>query len=161
MWGWWTNLGQSLPLFLASSLFLGFFTFEPLLLGLLGKGDCSSQFVTWIKYKSFYLNFYKMLLYQDSTYYNKSTLVWSIVSSYSFGDPSLRPTGWRIENRLYIDGSRSVGGINCSLVIPINRQMQSDGDSDVYFDVELMLSKWRRHQIIKLSHKFLFNRITK
>ena len=40
-----------------------------------------------------------------------------------------------------IDGSRSFVHINCSLVIPINRQMQSDGDSDVYFDVELILSK--------------------
>ena len=40
-----------------------------------------------------------------------------------------------------IDGSCAVDRINWSLVIPINRQMQSDGDSDVYFDVELILSK--------------------
>ena len=32
-----------------------------------------------------------------------------------------------------IDGSRSVDRINCGLVIPINRQMQSDGESDVYY----------------------------
>ena len=30
--------------------------------------------------------------------------------------------------------------------------------SDVYFNVAMILSKWRRHQIIKLSHKF-FNAI--
>ena len=40
-----------------------------------------------------------------------------------------------------IDGSHSVDRINCSLVIPINRQMQSDGVSDIYFDVALILSK--------------------
>ena len=40
---------------------------------------------------------------------------------------------------VYKDGSCSFDRINCSLVIPINRQMQSDGDSDVYFDVELIL----------------------
>ena len=31
--------------------------------------------------------------------------------------------------------------------------------SDVYFDVAVKLSKWRRHQKIKLSQKFLFNKI--
>ena len=40
------------------------------------------------------------------------------------------------------------GRINCSLVIQINRQMQSDVVSEVYFDVELVLSKWRIYQII-------------
>ena len=40
-----------------------------------------------------------------------------------------------------IDGSCSVDRINCSLVIPINRQMQSDGVSDVSFNVVLILSK--------------------
>ena len=42
---------------------------------------------------------------------------------------------------VYIDGSCSVDRINCSLVFPINRQMQSDGVSDVYFDVAFILSK--------------------
>ena len=32
----------------------------------------------------------------------------------------------------YKDGTCSVDLINCSLVIPINREMQSDGVSDVY-----------------------------
>ena len=36
---------------------------------------------------------------------------------------------------IYIDGSRSVGCISCSLVSPINRQRQTDSVSDVYFDV--------------------------
>ena len=44
-------------------------------------------------------------------------------------------------NTAYIDGSCSVDRINCSLVIPINRQMQSDGVSDIYFNVALTLSK--------------------
>ena len=39
----------------------------------------------------------------------------------------------------FIDGSSSVGRINCSLVIPINRQMQNDG----YFAVALILSKMK------------------
>ena len=53
---------------------------------------------------------------------------------------------------IYIDGSRSVGRINCSLVTPVSRQTQSDGViSDVYFDVEMILSNWSRHQIINLS----------
>ena len=30
-------------------------------------------------------------------------------------------------NMTYIDGSRSVDHINCSLVIPVSRQRQSDG----------------------------------
>ena len=48
-----------------------------------------------------------------------------------------------IKDRLeeYIDSSCSVDHINCSLLIPINRQMQSDGVSDVYFDVAVILSK--------------------
>ena len=41
----------------------------------------------------------------------------------------------------YIDDSCFVDRINCSLVIPINIQMQSDGVSDIYFDVALVLSK--------------------
>ena len=52
----------------------------------------------------------------------------------------------------FTDGSCSVDCINCGLVIPINRQMRSDGVSDIYFNVALTLSEWRRHQIIKLSH---------
>ena len=49
----------------------------------------------------------------------------------------------------YIDGSRSVDRTNCSLVSPVNRQRQGDGISDAYFDVAMILSKWRRHQIIR------------
>ena len=38
----------------------------------------------------------------------------------------------RFAKNVYIDGSYSVVRINCSLVIPVNRQMQSDGVSDIY-----------------------------
>ena len=53
---------------------------------------------------------------------------------------------------IYIDGSHSVGRINCSLVTPVSRQTQSDGViSDVYFNVAMILSNWSRHQIINLT----------
>ena len=35
----------------------------------------------------------------------------------------------------------------------MNRQRRSDGN-DVYFDVAVILSKWRKHQRIKLSHHY-------
>ena len=47
------------------------------------------------------------------------------------------------DQKIYIGGSCYVDHILCCLVIPINRQMQSDGVSDVYFDVALILSKWK------------------
>ena len=51
----------------------------------------------------------------------------------------------------YIDSYRAIVCINYSLVTRVNRQMQIDIISNVYFDVERILSKWMRHQIIKLS----------
>ena len=42
----------------------------------------------------------------------------------------------RNDEKRIIDGSHSVDHINCSLVIPVNRQVQSDGVSDNNF-VEL------------------------
>ena len=45
--------------------------------------------------------------------------------------------------------SCSVDRINCSLVIPVNRQRQSDGYQCHLFNVAVILSKWRRHQIIR------------
>ena len=47
----------------------------------------------------------------------------------------------RKDEKRILDGSHSVDRINWSLVIPVNRQVQSDGVSDVYFDVALILSK--------------------
>ena len=52
--------------------------------------------------ETFLMEVLKKLLHQDSKYSNKSTIAMSIVSAYSFGDPSLRLTGGQIENRLYI-----------------------------------------------------------
>ena len=40
----------------------------------------------------------------------------------------------------YIVGSCAVDCINCSLVTPANRQMQSDSWSDVYFNIQLQIS---------------------
>ena len=51
----------------------------------------------------FYWLIIYILLYQDSNYSDKSTLISSLVSDYSFGDPSLRLTfkfEW-IKNQLY------------------------------------------------------------
>ena len=67
--------------------------------------------------------------------------------AFMFRENRLRPTQDHIEIWLYLNGSCSVDLVNCSLVIPINRQMQSD----IYLDVVLSLSKWRRHQIILVS----------
>ena len=44
-------------------------------------------------------------LSQDSKHSNNSTLASSLVSAYSFGDPSLRPIQEWIENRLYLLGT--------------------------------------------------------
>ena len=60
---------------------------------------------------------------------------------------------------IYRHGSCSVDSINCSLVIQVSRQRQSDALSEVYLDVAVILSKWRGHQIIKLSHKFIMKLI--
>ena len=54
---------------------------------------------------------------------------------------NLANTFYDLFRQAYIDGSCFVDRINCNLVIPINRQMQSDGVSDFYFDVALTLSK--------------------
>ena len=40
---------------------------------------------------------------------------------------------------LYIDGCHAVGRINYSQVTPVSRQTQSDGYSDIYFDVAMRL----------------------
>ena len=57
---------------------------------------------------------------------------------------------------LSINSCRYVDRINCGLVTPGSRQTQSI--SDIYFDVAMILSKWSRQQIIKLSHMVLSKR---
>ena len=44
---------------------------------------------------------------------------------------------------IYIYGCRSVDRINCSIVTPDKVTVIGE----VYFDVAMILSKWRRHQI--------------
>ena len=50
----------------------------------------------------FYLKLFKKLPYQDSKYANNPTFLSSLVSVYSFGEPSLLLLWERIENWLYM-----------------------------------------------------------
>ena len=48
-----------------------------------------------------------------------------------------------------MDACRSVGSINCSLVTPVTDKGKVMVVSDIYFNVAMILSKWKRHQIIR------------